>query len=168
MSQIILDIDGTLADATHRLHLLPRRAAEDVDRPTEAEWAAFMAPELVARDDHNADVWCAVRGLAFEAGRSHLPLLIFTGRRESLRYVTQGWLASKASLFGMRSLINDAILMMRADGDHRASWEVKRDHLAWARDNGHTPTVAFEDRARDAAMYREHGLTCFQVADGYY
>lgn len=165
MSQIVLDIDGTLADATHRLHLLPKRAAEDLDRPTEAEWAAFMAPELVAQDTYNHDVWYAVRGLAL---MSLHPPLIFTGRRDSLRDVTMKWLSFGSGLFDVAPWFDRAILMMRADGDRRASWQVKRDHLAWARENGHTPTVAFEDRARDAAMYREHGLTCFQVAEGRY
>lgn len=165
--QIVCDIDGTLADASHRLHLLPARAAEDLDRPTEEDWAAFMDPELVAKDGHIAEVWRTVRGLLNEVGCMH-PLLIFTGRRESLRDVTRAWLFSKAALFGLSREIHNARLMMRAPGDKRASWQVKRDHLAVVREHGHRPTIAFEDRAKDAAMYREAGLVCFQVAEGRY
>lgn len=165
--QIVCDIDGTLADASHRLHLLPARAAEDLDRPTEEDWAAFMDPELVAKDGHIAEVWRTVRGLLNEVGCMH-PLLIFTGRRESLRDVTVAWLRAKADLFGIRPHIDRSMLLMRDHGDRRASWQVKRDHVEAVRILGHRPTIAFEDRAKDAAMYREAGLVCFQVAEGRY
>jgi len=163
MTDIVLDICGTLSDNRHRLHLCPKfdPAAE---WPGPRSWDAFMAPELVAQDGVNQHVWNAVRGLLLTGGYDNL--VISTGRSEILREVTREWLRRAAASFGLQERIDDAELHMRPLDDRRPSEAVKRAALADMQARGLEPAIAFEDRVADARMYRGAGLFVLQVAEG--
>lgn len=63
---IIFDIDGTLADATHRLHFItnpnPPTSIFDVHKHPERfqfekDWDSFLADDQVAKDDAIGPMW---------------------------------------------------------------------------------------------------------------
>lgn len=158
----VIDIDGTLADASHRLHLILGEGKKD--------WDAFLSEELVSQDAPKDRVWRTIAVLW--TGSNHKLCgnrgLFITGRRESTRTSTRRWLLEHATKYGLYRKVSRAKLLMRPDGDRRPSHEVKRDLLRAARGFGYSPVVAFEDRADDTAMYRAEGLTVFQVEFGNY
>lgn len=61
----------------------------------------------------------------------------------------------------------DDRLSMRPDGNKWPSNMVKSDLLdQLEKEKGFLPEIAFEDRAKDAFMYRSRGIRCAQVAPG--
>lgn len=158
---IVFDIDGTLANAEHRLPY--------ITNPNEPKnWDAFF--DGVVDDAPIPEAWAVLNALV----DSHHRIIFITGRPERLRTKTYNWLVSfdddsrfeAAHYWASCPSSRKPALYMRADGDRRPSAEVKRDLLNKARlDNCH-PKIAFEDRADDAKMWREEGLMCFQVNEG--
>ena len=136
--RIVFDMDGTLADLTHRRHFVEKKPKD---------WGAFFAacsedtPHLHAlavlealKRDHDVEVW--------------------SGRPERCRADTEEWF--------LRWMLWVPPLRMRADGDFRADDIVKEEFLAkygW-------PDLIFDDRDRVVAMWRRNGIPCFQVAEG--
>ncbi len=76
---LILDIDGTLADAAHRSH--------HVDKAN-PDWDSFLLPELVILDTVVQDSQRGVRLLSAIADK----VIFLTGRNERLRACTTKWL----------------------------------------------------------------------------
>lgn len=146
MNCYIVDIDGTVADASHRIHLIQNKPKN---------WPAFFD---AAKDDapilHMRPI---VQSLWF-----HGHVAYMSGRPERIRDVTQDWL--KKHKFNIS--LNPATLYMRADGDFRDDSIVKRELLEKLRDDGYRPVMAFDDRDRVVRMWRENGIPCAQVAPG--
>lgn len=137
MSFYVFDLDGTLADCSHRLHHLERK-----------DWRAFFA---ACGDDKLIDVTATVaRTLALGGHRVE----IWSGRSDEVRAETEAWLTR-------HDLFPDALLM-RSAGDLRPDDEVKREFLR----GGGVPDVIFDDRKRVVDMWRAEGIACFQVASG--
>ena len=137
---VIFDLDGTIANCSHRAHLA--RAGK---------WHEF---NIACMDDEvNEPVACLARYL----GQFFL-IWIVTGRPAELEERTRQWLRE-------RHITPDRMLM-RPEGDQREGATLKR---AWLDD--HTIPMldvlcVFEDRDADVKMWRAHGMTCFQVAEG--
>ena len=70
---VIFDIDGTLASADHRLHLINAHGAKD--------WETFLSPEMVDQDTPILETWLLMR-LLMEAGHD---IIFITGRAEKTR-----------------------------------------------------------------------------------
>lgn len=153
MYNVIFDIDGTIADSSHRLRFL-----EEVPK----DWDAFFNPKNLEMD---RTLTFGIRALNLHR-EANDRIMFSTGRPERTRMATYMWLRSALGL-SIRDHY-DPIIAMRADGDRRPSYEVKRDNLHKMLALGIKPEVAYEDRADDAAMYREEGLFVFQVAEGDY
>lgn len=146
MKCYLMDIDGTVADLSHRRHYVENKPKN---------WPAFFdACEHDAPIEHMRDL---VHILAFLGG-----IVYVSGRPERCRPATQAWL--KKHKFNLA--LHDAKLYMRADGDYRADDIVKRELLERIRDDGYFPQMAFDDRDRVVAMWREAGIPCAQVAPG--
>jgi phosphoglycolate phosphatase-like HAD superfamily hydrolase len=139
----IFDIDGTVADISHRLHHIEKQPKD---------WDAFFA--ACPRDVPIP----AIRHLAVTLG-TYAPIVFVTGRSDRVRTETDFWLKVKAQ-------VSFAALYMREDGDHRPDHEVKGDLLDQIMNDGWEPLMAFEDRNQVVAMWRKRGLPCCQVADG--
>ena len=150
---IIFDIDGTIADSSHRLRFL-----EEVPK----NWDAFFNPKNLEMD---RPLTFGMRALNLHR-KANDCVMFSTGRPERTRVSTYMWIRKALGIHIMDGY--DPIIAMRADDDRRPSHEVKRDNLHKMRALGITPHVAYEDRAADAAMYREEGLFVFQVAEGNY
>lgn len=135
---IIVDMDGTLSDCSHRVH-----------HAREKNWDAFH--ETIALDPPVPHVLMAVRQFAIL-----YEVIISTGRPEQYRGITHHWLVDN----GLRY----TRLYMRSTGDWRPAAELKRDHLRIIRET-YDPWLVLEDTSSLVKMFREEGLTVFQVAE---
>lgn len=150
---IIMDIDGTLANAEHRLHLLPAQRRDESASPDQA-WKEFFA--AACNDTPNEEL-VALNNAMHAAGHS---VIICTGRPENDREMTAAWLERHGILFDM--------LLMRPAGDRRPDCKVKTEMLELIRKLGHEPMFAVEDRRRVVDMWRMHGIRCLHVCEGDY
>src|SRR4051812_11631806 len=143
MHVAIFDIDGTLADCTHRQHHLTGG---------KKDWDAFY--DGMAEDTPRADI---VRLLS-TCQADGWQIMLFTGRPDTHREKTEAWLAQHG--------IGYHRMWMRKGGDFRDDTVVKREMLAELRELGLQPTLVVDDRAKVVAMWRQEGLTCLQCAPG--
>ncbi len=154
---VIFDIDGTLASANHRLHLIENHGAKD--------WEKFLSPEMVDQDTPIPQTWLLMRLLMEDLHR----IIFITGRRESIRTVTRSWLHRSAhELYGSEFAydICEHPLYMRMESDLRDSHVVKEISLKQAMRAGYNPELCFEDRTSDTEMWRRNGIRTCQVAEG--
>jgi len=148
---IICDLDGTLADLTHRLHHI---------KGDKKDWDAFHA-ECVNDKPHD-DVIEIVDTFRLGSCGCAYPskdLYILSGRNEAVRDETVRWLEEHVS--GVEDW--DIQLRMRKANDRRPDTEVKRDMV---RELGLTPDntlCVFDDRQCVVDMWREMGFRCLQV-----
>jgi hypothetical protein len=140
---VIVDLDGTLADCGHRLHHIRAGGAKN--------WDAFFA--ACHLDQPHEVVVALVRAL-----KSEHRLIFCSGRPEKSRAATEAWLERHLGLRGP--------LYMRGDRDRRGDDIVKRELLARIRADGFAPELAIDDRQRVVDMWRAEGLVCAQVAAG--
>ena len=139
---VVFDLDGTLADPSHREHFVRRPVGEK-------DWDAFHAASVRDRPKHEI-----VRTyLALEATGAEVE--IWTGRDEKYRDQTVEWLAKQG--------IHSPKLRMRPNGDRTADDEMK---AAWMDERDRHVRLVFEDRQRVVDMWRRRGVTCCQVAPG--
>ena len=143
MNCYIFDIDGTLADLTHRLHHIQKQPKD---------WQSFFA--CVADDVPITHICQLARDLSMAGA----VLVYVSGRSDECRQATADWL--------VRHSLPKGRLYMRAEGDHRADDIVKAELLADLRSHGYEPVMAFDDRNRVVQQWRTNGVPCAQVADG--
>jgi phosphoglycolate phosphatase-like HAD superfamily hydrolase len=154
----IFDLDGTLADCSHRLHFI---------QGERKDWRAFFAACV---DDKPIEP--AIRTLqALRNGGADI--WIWTGRSDEVRYETEQWLEKHGCFRSPRLWPpRGEHLRMRRQGDHRGDDTLKREWLSeaeqFAKQEYVRLTAVFEDRDRVVQMWRAAGLPCFQVADGAY
>ncbi len=140
--EIIFDIDGTLADLSHRLYWVTGG---------QRDWPAFFA--AMNRDT----VIEPIRELLWQLQRDH-KIILCSGRPEDCRDATEIWLRQN-------HIIDWAALYMRPAGDFRPDHIVKAGLLAKMREDGYEPWLAIDDRPSIVAMWRRHGITCLQCRD---
>lgn len=141
---IIVDLDGTLADITHRVHFV---------RDGKKDWPAFNA--AMHLDKPKQDIINIVN--QFDAGWY---IFIVTGRFERFRKVTEYWLA--------KHNISYDKLLMRKDEDYRADHLIKEEiYLAEIKDRVRVIAV-IDDRQSVVDMWRKNRLTCLQCQKGDY
>lgn len=148
----IFDIDGTIADLSHRLHLIQK---------TPPDWDAFY--DLCHRDSPISHVLDVANALSHDTD-----VIFVTGRSERCREATMNWLKKNLPDGTGWGWSEDSRrdLYMRADGDHRHDDVVKAELLDRLISDGYRPLMAFEDRDQVVKMWRERGIPCAQVADG--
>ena len=146
---IICDIDGTIANVDHRVHLIDKSGGVD-----KTDWDAFYS--LCGGDAPIAPII----DLLQEFNNSY-DIVFMTGRRGSVGDKTTRWLYDNIPW-----LDRTHNLIMRKPGDLRHDTLVKPES---AIAHGLTPDkVAFilEDRNSMVKKWRELGYTCLQVAEG--
>ena len=177
---VIFDIDGTLADASHRLHFIKQPAEEmrnHVVPDFKPDWDSFLSDEQVAKDSPIQQTCHLLMTMLDDP--DDYRIIFITGRNKNTQEMTLKWLG--ALTYPVRtyppeawihsnnlSRLSAPILYMRPVDDRRPSDKVKRDLLNKARADGFNPTLVFEDRKEDTAMWRSEGLLCCQVAEGDY
>jgi phosphoglycolate phosphatase-like HAD superfamily hydrolase len=142
---IAVDLDGTLCDTTGGKQFLETKKNYDAFH----EYATTEAPPNVAV----AKVIDIFQILQYDT-------LFITGRHEKWRRGTEDWLINNNIYF------NPDLLFMRADDDYRKDSVVKKE--IYHRDIEPYWKILFvmDDRNQVVDMWRELGLTCFQVAPG--
>ncbi|WP_344686419.1 LNS2 domain-containing protein [Saccharopolyspora taberi] len=131
----IVDIDGTVADARHRLHWI-------TGKPTHAEWVGFF--NAAGADPvlpHGAEL---VRQLAHDH-----EIAWITGRPERIRGLTEHWLARHSLPAGR--------LLMQPEGDRRPAREVKLEQLQKLAGEAAIDLVV-DDDPRVIELLGEHGF----------
>lgn len=144
----IFDIDGTIADNSHRTHHLQKQPKD---------WASYH--KGVADDGPHKHIIGLANVLS-----SRAQIVLCTGRHEEQRPITTIWLYHNTGFVGPDE--SSARLYMRANGDHRPDHVVKAELLAKIKEDGFEPIMAFDDRNSVVEMWRANGVPCAQVADG--
>jgi FMN phosphatase YigB (HAD superfamily) len=146
---IVVDLDGTLCDCAHRVHLAQAK-----------QWDEFH--KGIAEDKVREDV-----ATFLDITRKDLAIrvLLCTGRNEQYRIQTLNWLQEK------RLWDFDAIVMRPKD-NHESDYVLKVrlvDEFFGGRAKA-LDQVAFvlDDRDRVVQSFRDAGYRCWQVAAGAY
>ncbi len=144
----IFDIDGTIADISHRLHFITGE---------KKDWNTFH--KACYNDVPIFDTITIARALD-TAG--HI-VVYSTGRTTAIYNETIDWLKKYR-------LPNPQRVYMRPDGDHREDAIVKSELLDMINADYANEKLGgiFEDRQQVVDMYRKRGLRVFQVAKGAY
>lgn len=144
---VIVDLDGTIFDLSHRLHLIQ-------NKPT--NWPAFFRAA-----DKDTPIYEVLAVLYALMGAGYHPVFI-TGRSDMIEDITRVALRDL-------DLGTEVELYMRKEGDHREDSIVKLELLNRAfpeLEDKATILGVFEDRQQVVDMYRAQGLRVFQVAAG--
>jgi predicted kinase len=139
---VIFDIDGTLADTTHRLHHIKAKPPN---------WDAFF--DACASDP----LIEPIRELARVMASQNYKIILVSGRTDKVRSLTEAWLAEHGVPYHE--------LHMRAEGDHRQDTVVKSQILDSLLADGNEIQWVIDDRPSVVAMWRERGLTCLQCRE---
>ena len=147
----IFDIDGTIALIDHRRHILA-----EVDDPQ--RWRRYYA--ACDKDTSNDAVIDPMDSLSLPGAA----IWLFSGRSAEVRDKTEAWLAYNTSFM---SHDFENILVMRDVGDYTADDVLKRSWYDRMLVEDQQRLVAvFDDRDRVVKMWRDAGVSCFQVANG--
>ena len=145
---LVVDLDGTLCDSSHRVHFLEQEPKD---------WDSFYAG--IADDPINWHIDKLVKCCYYEED-SQYDLVFLTGRSDKHRKITEDWLFEHGYYSDMYDLF------MRTTNDWRPDHIVK---LELAKANNITPdNVEFilEDRNQVVNMWRTEGYKCLQVSEG--
>lgn len=147
----IFDIDGTLADGTHRLPYITEQSPKD--------WDTYFS--LCADDAPITEVINTMHDLHWAGAE----IRFFSGRSDAVRQQTIAWLVQH-TVFEHHEL-DEVRLRMRPAGDHCDDDHLKRRFLEELHpaDRARLRAV-FDDRDRVVSMWREAGVRCYQVAPG--
>jgi len=154
----IFDIDGTLADLSHRLHFI-KDGKKDWDS---FKHFCFADKPIVHMVDLARTLYWAGRQSERHKDYGHdqdYSIVLMSGRNECQRAMTEEWLRDVACLPYDK-------LYMRADLDYRSDDIIKSELLQELRIDRYVPIMAFDDRDRVVKMWRTHGVPCAQVAPG--
>ena len=137
---VIFDLDGTLADITHRLHFIADKKKADWDSfhracVDDSPITGMIAVNRSLAATHTIEIW---------SGRSDMVC------NETLLWLRENW------------IVYDTIKMRRA-GDHTPDEKLKE---AWLHSATRKPDLVFDDRKRVVDMWRRNGIRCCQVAPG--
>jgi phosphoglycolate phosphatase-like HAD superfamily hydrolase len=142
----IFDIDGTIADLTHRLHYIQN---------IKPDWKAFNSNVM---DD--APIKNTIKTLKLLTNRCEI--WFFTGRTEACRTDTENWLSANTGICFPN-------VTMRAHLDTRPDYTVKQEMYERMLVEDKARLIAvFDDRQQVVDMWRKNKVTCYQVAKGNY
>jgi hypothetical protein len=149
MKCYVFDLDGTLADPTHRLWYVLK---------PDKDWSGFFA--ACGEDaviEPVAELYNTLRCSTFRS-YTGCKMVIMSGRSDECREQTEAWLERAGLMY-------DALYMRKA-GDHRPDYKCKKDLLAAMLKDGYEPILFVDDRQQVVDMWRELGYTCLQCAPG--
>jgi len=142
MNLILFDLDGTIALIEHRRHFVEGETKD---------WTAFYA--ACPNDKPNGPVIELMPYYRFGDDE----IWILSGRSAEVRAETEAWLAKHEIMYDR--------LLMRPEGDFTPDEELKKAWYFQHEMQGRV-RVVYDDRDKVVKMWRELGLTCFQVAPG--
>jgi hypothetical protein len=138
----VFDIDGVIADISHRLDMIPGRPGVEGD-----DWEAYHAAG-------ENDDWLPGLTLVNKLYVAGYNIILVTNRPDSNRAVTEAWLS--------RVHCRYTKLLMRAEGHHGSKeWAVPIL-------DSYRVVMAFDDDPKHVAMYWAHGIVAVHWHSGYY
>ena len=143
---VIFDLDGTLA-------LIDKRRAISTKDNGKMDWDKFFDPKNIDLDLPNQPVIDVANMLS----KQGYTIMILSGRSDVTHQATLDWLNRNNVTFDHLVMRPQNLLFM-PDNDLKQSWldSIGVDNVA----------MVFDDRQQVVDMWRDNGLTCFQVADG--
>lgn len=141
---VIVDLDGTLSDGTHRLHMLPTK-----DLHLTGSWSEF---NRAAQHDAPIQDTIDIVNMLWKAG---MGVVILTGRSDEVETETILWLDRHKVKY-------DWMIMRRAE-DNRKDTVIKEEVLR-AIGLQHI-TCAFDDSPNVIKHFRSLGITTYQVTE---
>ncbi len=183
MRCIIFDIDGTLFDASHRMHFITKNHAHKavMDKASATLRAGQMSPQQFAGAAKTAeqmldpDSWKPNWDAFFDACVDDKPISHIVSVCRAMHHVAQVIFVSGRSdrvrnetvhQLRKQGLLPSAGLYMRKHGDRRTDDVIKLEILGERRAKGYDVLMAFDDRDRVVKMWRANGVPCLQVAEG--
>lgn len=146
----IFDIDGTLANITHRVGYIANKPKN---------WAAF---ERGIKDDvpnkFVVDLYHRLNECRHSETETAFDIILCSGRGEQNRKVTEEWM-------NKHGIEYDA-LYMRGLKDYRRDDQVKPELWKQIEEDGYEILAMFDDRQQVVDKARELGYKVFQVAEG--
>lgn len=141
---VIFDLDGTLADGRHRLHLLPKK-----DHHLTEAWVEFnLEADKDKPFEDNIQLCNSLAILGYK-------IVILTGRSDIAKDITIDWLNAHN--------VRRTDLVMRKQTDNRKDTVIKEEFL---REYGLDRVLCcFDDLPQVANHFREMGLTCHLVTE---
>ena len=143
---VIFDLDGTLA-------LIDSRREISIGDDDKMDWDTFFDPKMISLDDPNQPVI----DMANILSKQGYTIYILSGRSDVTYQATIDWLNKHDVQFDVLTMRPQNHLYMK-DSDLKQMWldSIGKDNVA----------MVFDDRNQVVDMWRQNGLTCFQVADG--
>lgn len=147
---VVIDLEGTLCDSSHRVHLAQA-----------GEWEQFNAG---IKDDKPKSEIIQLMKLLDDS--EHYQIAIVTGRQEQLRLVTANWIIDN----GMEQYIS--MMLMRPNNDRSPDHELKikliTDHFGGIEKAKEKVWFVLDDRDKVVETWRNAGFNCWQVNVGEY
>jgi len=150
MKTVIFDLDGTLADVSHR-----RRFKDDGS----FDWKYFNDPENIKNDTPNKPIIDLYNH--FRLGEKYKSVVL-SGRMKDHFDITVDWFRKHVDAY---MLISHTIIM-REIGDYREDYIIKKEMLDNLLSKGHEIAFAIDDRDQIVELWRSLGITCLQCAKG--
>ena len=143
---VIFDLDGTLALIDDRRDL----ATKDNGK---FDWDVFFNPDNISLDLPNVPVIQMANILHKQGFR----IFILSGRSDVTHQATVNWLNDNG-VWWDHLVMRPQNQLYLPDNDLKQGWldTIGKDNVA----------MVFDDRNQVVDMWRQNGLTCFQVADG--
>ena len=143
---VIFDLDGTLA-------LIDKRRAISTKPNGKMDWDIFFNPKNIDLDIPNDDVVHMAKILSSDGYR----IWILSGRSDVTHQATKTWLSDN-DIWYDHLVMRPQNLLYLPDNDLKQMWldSIGKDNVA----------MVFDDRQQVVDMWRQNGLTTFQVADG--
>jgi len=140
-------LDDTLADTTHRQHIL-----DEGDKEDSATWNAFF--DACDGDTPKREIIGVLNSLALASSLNYR-IEIWTGRSDRVFEKTEAWLEKHVESYCFCGL------RMRQEGDYRHDTEIKGE---WIEKYG-KPDLIFDDRNSTVKWFRERDITVCQVKE---
>lgn len=158
---VVFDLDGTLADDSHRVHFIKRERPDwqsyfrlaGLDKPVKPVIAVFQA---LARQGHTVEIWTGRTAAIQDATVKWL-----------LEHVLEGHTVDRDGIAIETAGIKTSI-RMRPVKDYRPQLKLKGEWLAEVIREGRFPDLAFDDRNAAVAWWRGQGIQCLHVKDNDY
>jgi len=150
-SVVICDIDGTIADTTHRLHFVKK--PKDAPGDWKKDWNGFFSQ--MENDPVREDV----RKILIQFYNEGKTIIFMSGRPEQYRDITLNWLSMNFLTFAYT-------VIMRPRGDKRPDTETKRDLLNKYFPDKSVIHMVIDDRPSVIRVWKDMGLTVLDCGKG--
>ena len=142
---VIFDLDGTLA-------LIDKRRDVSTKDNGKMDWSKFFDPDMIDLDDPHTPVIQMTKLLSMD-----YRIWILSGRSDVTQQATIDWLA-KYDVHYDHLVMRPQNHLYMPDNQLKQIWldSIGKDNVA----------MVFDDRQQVVDMWRQNGLTTFQVADG--